>query len=400
MRSIKEAGMDAMYFRWNEDVKKLKNVDGYFVPGGFSYEDRGRSGMVAARDPLMEFIAAEAEAGKVVIGNCNGAQILVESGLIPLGNQLSMSLAHNAVSSDGRLVSPGFLSEWVWMTPSCAPDRCATANWKGVMHVPIAHGEGRFTTKDADLLEELKKNDQIAFRYCDEEGHSSEDIDITPNGSAFAIAGICNPAGNVIAIMPHPERTDGGLPYFISMKEWIVRGGTERATPTTKKSRAKALGPIADHETALTEIFIGSLITNNEERTVEAALRRVEKKAELRQWKYLAVPESTVQSVLADLTVFNSNKERAYFRRKGTVTRWNAQSKREEAFEGEAAKAYFNVPLILRRNEPDTSSATYGDDAETGICYGVDGVSAKALTTRAFREILGNPHASTLSRLR
>src|SRR3990167_3928274 len=83
LRAIKESGMDTLFFRWNEDRSKLKDVDGYFIPGGFSYEYRGRSGMVAARDPLMEFIGQEAEAGKVVIGNCNGAQILIESGLVP-----------------------------------------------------------------------------------------------------------------------------------------------------------------------------------------------------------------------------------------------------------------------------------------------------------------------------
>ncbi len=398
VRSIKEAGMDAIYFRWNDDVKKLKDVDGYFVPGGFSYEDRGRSGMVAARDPLMEFIAEEADAGKVVIGNCNGAQILVESGLIPLGKELAMSLAHNAVESGGRLVSPGFLSEWVWIKPACAPDRCATSNWQGPMHIPMAHGEGRFTTKDKDLLEELKKNDQIAFQYCDEEGNVSSDVAVTPNGSSMSIAGICNPAGNVVALMPHPERTvDAGLPYFVSVRQWIENGGGE-AGKKMKKSSFK-MPAIATHKTGLTEIFIGSLITNNEERTVEAALRRVAAKAALRQWKYLAVSESLVQGILNDLTVFNSNKERVYFRRGGAVTKWNAQSKREEAFEGSAAEAYFGVPLLLRRDEPDTGAAAYGDDAETGVCYGVSGVTEKKMTERAFREILSNPHSSTLSRL-
>ncbi|KKW40802.1 MAG: Phosphoribosylformylglycinamidine synthase I [Candidatus Peregrinibacteria bacterium GW2011_GWA2_54_9] len=217
IRAVRRAGMDALYFRWNDDTEKLKDVDGYFIPGGFSYEDRGRAGMVAARDPLMDFIRSEAKEGKPVIGNCNGAQILVESGLIPLGEQLQMCLARNVVGGE----AVGFLNEWVFITPTCARNRCVTSDWEGVMTLPIAHGEGRFVTKDSGLIDELRKNDQIAFSYCDAQGNVSEDPVTTPNGSAFAIAGICNPAGNVVALMPHPERTEGGSPYFVSLKRWV-----------------------------------------------------------------------------------------------------------------------------------------------------------------------------------
>ncbi len=397
IRSVKEAGMDALFFRWNDDRAKLADVDGYFVPGGFSYEDRGRSGMVAGRDPLMEFIGQEAEKGKVVIGNCNGAQILVESGLIPLGKNLLMSLAHNAVTVNGRMVSPGFLSEWVWITPS-SRECCATSDWEGPMHVPIAHGEGRFTTRDKDLLEELKENGQIAFRYCDEEGTASDDRLVTPNGSQFSIAGICNPAGNVVALMPHPERTDGGLPYFASVREWIAKKKNRGARSAMKARGGEA--DIRDHETALTELFIGSLITNNEERTVESALRRVEPAASLRQWKYYALDDASIHKALSDLTVFNANKERAYFRRGGVITRWNPQAKREEAFEGSVADDYFRCTLLLRRDEPDTGASAFGEGAETGVCYGVRGVSEKGIAARAFAEILCNPHSSTLERIR
>ena len=147
MRAIRNAGMEAVYFRWNDDVSRLKDIDGYFIPGGFSYEDRGRAGMISARDPILEFIKEEAAKGKVVIGNCNGAQVLIESGLVPNAQGLQMSLAHNAVDGEAT----GFLSEWIWCTPSCAQDRCATSDWTGAMHMPIAHGEGRFTTTDKAL---------------------------------------------------------------------------------------------------------------------------------------------------------------------------------------------------------------------------------------------------------
>src|SRR3989344_3230161 len=181
MRSVKDAGMQPLFFRWNDDVMKLKDVDGYFIPGGFSYEDRGRSGMVAGRDKIMQFVSEEAARGKPVIGNCNGAQILVESGLIPLGNALQMRLAKNVVNGKAA----GFLSEWIWITPTCATERCATSDWSGVMHLPIAHGEGRFTTKDRALWKELTDNDQLVFSYCDSSGNVAPTAEYNPNGSEF-----------------------------------------------------------------------------------------------------------------------------------------------------------------------------------------------------------------------
>ena len=133
MRALALSGIEPLFFRWNDDRAKLRDVDGYFIPGGFSYEDRGRSGMVAGRDSLMEHIGREAQEGKVVIGNCNGAQILVESGLIPLDHSLRMSLARNAITENGTPRSPGFLSTWVWITPACPEDRCCTSHWTGAM---------------------------------------------------------------------------------------------------------------------------------------------------------------------------------------------------------------------------------------------------------------------------
>src|SRR5262245_49686190 len=123
LRAIARNGMKARYVRWNEDPKTLSGIDGYFLPGGFSYEDRGRSGMVAARQPIMDFLRDEAAAGKVIIGNCNGAQILVESGLIPNGKGLQMSLARNAIRKGNTWEGAGFLNEWVWIRPSSAKDR-------------------------------------------------------------------------------------------------------------------------------------------------------------------------------------------------------------------------------------------------------------------------------------
>ncbi len=402
MRALKQSGMAPVFLRWNADVSRLTDIDGYFLPGGFAYEDRGRAGMVAARDSVMEFIKAEATEGKAVIGNCNGAQVLVESGLIPFGNGLQMSLARNAIKTGMGWQAQGFLSEWIWMTPSCSRTRCATSGWRGAMHLPIAHGEGRFTTKDRDLLKELSKNNQIAFSYCDAKGNVSADPAWTPNGSEFAIAGICNPAGNVVAIMPHPERTPNGKPYFDSLREWIVRGGKEfRGTMEKSDGEKVKRGfkpPLNPRKPKAVEIFIDTLITNNEERTVERTARKFAPSLMLKQWKYFSVSERAVKDVLRDLSAFNPNKERAFIRRNGRMHHWDSARKKEETAH-QAHHDLFEGISLLRRDIPDTGAAKFGNGSQTGICYTCKDVSEKNLFAPEVLEVLANPHASTLERL-
>src|SRR3989338_6464778 len=392
LRAVKQAGMEAVSFRWNDDRSKLKDIDGYFIPGGFSYEDRGRSGMVAARDPLMEFIGQEAEQGKVVIGNCNGAQILVEIGLIPFGKGLDMSLARNVVTGN----AVGFLSEWVWITPSCAMDRCVTSGWEGQMHLPIAHGEGRFTTRDKDLLQELKKNDQIAFRYCDEQGNILEDASVNPNGAMYAIAGICNPAGNVVALMPHPERTPNGKPYFAAMKKWMEtrKGPQSEGLLPMRKPTASGAGFLPAVDAHPIELFIDTVITNNQERTVEAAARRIEPTLRLKQLKYIPL-KGEPSDYLRHIANFNPNKEIAYVRRLGRdvpvarLTRWNAQTKSEDV----STSTLLDGMKFLRRDEP------FEREGDPGICYVLQGIDEQKMCSDDLLEIFGNPHASTLVRL-
>ncbi|NLG07592.1 phosphoribosylformylglycinamidine synthase I [Candidatus Peribacteria bacterium] len=389
IRALRRAGMRPHFFRWNSDVQELRNADGYVLPGGFSYEDRGRSGMVAARDPVMDVIREEAAGGKPVIGICNGAQVLVESGLIPLGEGLRMSLAHNAIGEH----APGFLNEWVWMQPTCDRQRCATSDWQGPMYLPIAHGEGRFTTRDVGLMEELRQNGQIAFSYCDEEGNVSEDPSVTPNGSLYAIAGICNPEGNVVALMPHPERSPEGLPYFASFKRWMERraSGSGNAVTHRAAQQAPAAPELPLRSARPLEIFIDTIITNNEERTVEQAARRVAPSITLRQLKYFAPASGDGRNILQSFALFNPNKEVAYIRRGSSVALWNADAGQEEP----ADDIFAHATALLRRDEPDTGSAAIGG-GETGVCYVCSNVPEAALRDQCLREILANPHASTL----
>ncbi len=202
------AGMVCDVFRWNRDPDILADYDGYIIGGGFSYQDRVRSGVIAAKEPIVKRVFAEVmENGKPCLGICNGAQVLVESGLIPGINPgaVEMALAPNFHDPEGRIA--GFCCRWVYLKHSSGACKLTSAMGADqVWPVPIAHGEGRFTTKLEGLLDTLRANDQIVFQYCDESGEISEDRSVNPNGALANIAGLCNPEGNVLAVMPHPER--------------------------------------------------------------------------------------------------------------------------------------------------------------------------------------------------
>jgi phosphoribosylformylglycinamidine synthase subunit PurQ / glutaminase len=203
-RACEIVGMHTDIIRWNEDVN-LSEYDGYVIPGGWSYEDRVRAGIISSKDPIISSIRREADKGKPVFGICNGAQVLVESGLVPdIKGGTEMSLAPNV----NPLVK-GFYCVHTNCTLTCNPKRSAfTLHFDAglILDMPIAHGEGCFASKDHDIVNALESNDQIVFKYCDSSGKIVRDFPVNPNGSLLNIAGICNQKGNVFALMPHPER--------------------------------------------------------------------------------------------------------------------------------------------------------------------------------------------------
>lgn len=209
-RSAEAVGLTCDVFRWNADPGALTDYDGYIIGGGFSYQDRVRSGVIATKAPIMRTVFREVTGGgKPVLGICNGAQVLIEAGLIPglHPGDVEMGLAPNFHDPDHRIA--GFCCRWVYLKHACAQGRCALTSEMPqgeVFPIPIAHGEGRFTTSNPDVLARLVENDQIVFQYCDEEGELRESRDVNPNGAQLNIAGLCSPDGNVLGMMPHPER--------------------------------------------------------------------------------------------------------------------------------------------------------------------------------------------------
>lgn len=201
--AVESAGMEAKVIRWN-DTTGLSNYDGYVLPGGWAYEDRIRAGVIPAQDPIIEVIKNEASKGKVVLGICNGAQVLVESGIIPgLKDSVQMALAPNI----NPFIS-GFYCTWVKIKNSIKRKTAfnLTMEQDEIISIPIAHAEGRFATKDKALLPALIANEQLLFRYCDDIGNLANKFPVNPNGTLINIAGVCNKEGNVLAMMPHPER--------------------------------------------------------------------------------------------------------------------------------------------------------------------------------------------------
>jgi phosphoribosylformylglycinamidine synthase subunit I (EC 6.3.5.3) len=181
-------GCDAE-FVWHER-RDLSGFDAVILPGGFSYGDYLRVGAIARFSPVMDAVTEFAERGGLVIGICNGFQILVEAGLLP-GALLRNRSLH-------------FICKFVHLRVENAETPFTHRYRKGqVIRIPIAHGDGRYYC-DEETLTKLERNGQIVFRYCTPDGQITDDAN--PNGSVANIAGIINERGNVLGMMPHPER--------------------------------------------------------------------------------------------------------------------------------------------------------------------------------------------------
>ena len=175
---------------WHKEAALPEGVDCVILPGGFSYGDYLRCGAIARFSPIMQAVVEFANNGGFVFGICNGFQILCEAHLLP------GALLRNA--------NQKFICKNVFLK-TMTTDSALTADLDTAqaLKIPIAHAEGRYYADDATLTS-LAENDQILFKYCDENGQITEGVN--PNGTTFNIAGICNAQRNVFGMMPHPER--------------------------------------------------------------------------------------------------------------------------------------------------------------------------------------------------
>ncbi len=297
IRAIRAAGMDAEEFLWNRNPQELASFDGYFIVGGFSYEDRSRAGIIASLDPILKYLRGENEKGKPILGICNGAQILVESGFVPglPDYRPAMALATNKRIKDGRVMGTGYYNTWVHMklvVPSESTAFTGTLPSDLIMKIPVAHGEGRFIIPPT-LLEEMKTKNCTTFQYCDEEGRITDEFPINPNGSLYNLAGVSNPRGNCLALMPHPERTLEGQPLFESMREYVTKKDSVKiAEPLTYQPTISAPKTYQLPEDA-TELIVESVITDNAAMTVALTL------------DHLSIPVSITRKIHWEITLKN-----------------------------------------------------------------------------------------------
>ncbi len=214
LRAIREVVNQPADFVWHQD-RDVSKFDCILVPGGFSYGDYLRAGALARFSPAMEGVAEHAAKGKLVLGICNGFQILTEAGLLPGALQRNAALKFRC--------SQAYLR--VEHADSPFTGACQTGQ---VLRMPVAHGEGNYFIDEAGR-QELEANRQVLFRYCTPAGEVLPEANL--NGSVGHIAGVCNRAGNVAALMPHPERacwnilgSEDGRFVFESMVRFLTEG--------------------------------------------------------------------------------------------------------------------------------------------------------------------------------
>jgi len=223
-RAFQDLGAQAHVVHINQIVRKkhtLMEYDALVFPGGFSYGDYVRAGAIWAKwivaklgNEIKRFLGE----GKPILGICNGFQVLVEMGVLPAFHGIS-EFPEAALATNSP---PGYNCRWVYIRHenrgNCVFTQHIDRN--AILRIPVAHSEGRFIfpkEKENACLEKLLEGDQLVFRYCSQNGEPAEGAyPVNPNGSFYDIAGICNPEGTVLGLMPHPERAF----YWWQLPDW------------------------------------------------------------------------------------------------------------------------------------------------------------------------------------
>jgi phosphoribosylformylglycinamidine synthase I len=228
-RSLDDQGVEAEINHLNVLVKRqnLLDYDALVFPGGFSHGDYVRAGAIWAKETLAKLghgLKMFVEEGKPILGICNGFQMLVEGGLLPAFEGVS-EIPESALATN---VPIGYNCSWVYVKHENSGKCVLTREIpKGkVLRIPVAHGEGRFVfpkVSEKRFLDRLYDNDQLVFRYCNEKGtYADGEYPLNPNGSFHDIAGICNPDGTILGLMPHPERAY----YGWQLPDWTLKEKT------------------------------------------------------------------------------------------------------------------------------------------------------------------------------
>lgn len=203
--ALELAGAEAERVHINRIIEDKKLLDKFQIlvfPGGFSYGDDVAAGKILANQVvqhLSEVVQEFIDDGKLVLGICNGFQVLVKAGILPGGGSAELQQEVTITYND----SGKFEDRWVYLAPQT--EKCIFIEPGRQIYLPVAHAEGKVVTKDETTLEELKSQGHIAFKYVDENGQEG-DYPVNPNGSVDSVAGLTDTTGRVLGLMPHPER--------------------------------------------------------------------------------------------------------------------------------------------------------------------------------------------------
>jgi phosphoribosylformylglycinamidine synthase subunit PurQ / glutaminase len=328
IHAVTQAGMSVEEFLWNRPPSELAKFDGYFIIGGFSYEDRSRSGVISAKNILVEELIKQTKRGKPIIGVCNGAQILIESGLVPglQNEQIGGALAVNVRMKDNKVVGTGFYNTWCKHKVISKQNIFMNEFEDGeIFDMPIAHGEGRFVFPP-EVLNAMEDNGQILFKYCDQSGTIEDNFPTNPNGTMQNIAAVGNPSGNVIAMMPHPERSKISPKFFTAMRKYIEKnnllgrhlGQSERSSVVGDKSdfNYKTIDinlpktEIKTYQNQGQQLIIQSVITDKEACTINQTLKELGIGATVSKTTHWEIDtEADLNAIIKSEELHNPNKE-------------------------------------------------------------------------------------------
>ena len=311
---LKKHGMLPRPHFWNDSAKLLDGYAGYVILGGFSFEDRSRSGIIASMEPVVGEIKKQVLLGKPVLGICNGAQILVESGLVP-GNEnfnTIASLAENKRLVGDKIVGTGYYNTWCYIKPNPRARSAFVKRGCSVLRVPIAHAEGRFIF-NKDLGREISNKNLITYQYCNELGDVLEDFPTNPNGSFGNAAAISNIPGNVMAMMPHPERTLNGEAddIFEGLKNYISSEKEFSYSALNYESKKISIKKF-EGASEKTEVLVSTIIADNEAASVEKCINKLGVDVKIKKYIHYEIgAESKIglEEIFATDVLFNPNKE-------------------------------------------------------------------------------------------
>jgi len=227
--AFESAGASVELVHVNQLSTGAKSLDPYHIlaiPGGFTYGDDIASGKILANElkfAIEEELERFVSAGKLIIGICNGFQVLVKAGLLPNLTGDFKTIEATLTLND----SNKFEDRWIYLKKPAT--KCIwTKGINGIIALPVAHGEGKFMPRDKAVLNKLKKNGLVALEYCDKSGRKA-DYPYNPNGAVDGIAGICDPTGRIFGLMPHPERHLSPYQHPEWTREGIIKRGKDGA---------------------------------------------------------------------------------------------------------------------------------------------------------------------------